>query len=284
MTVGILGHGVQGRLRRHPVEPGLQAASGSCGSRRARCSAPTRYVTDGRPDAPAARGGARRADLLIIATPHAEYRDLDDRQAGRRHLEPAGQRSARVIDAARPRLDRHPVYNEGERDRPGLDAHPRGGARSPCEVLVVVDIADDTTVPCVEKLRRRRARGAGRDQHLRARAGQRDPVRHRPRRGAPSWWSPWPTAATTRARSTTWPGWSSAAWSWPRRRATCPAASRSAARASRRFLSRTARAHRCTAFARVGTRDATNSFKAYDTASSARSASTAATASRSASS
>jgi dolichol-phosphate mannosyltransferase len=60
----------------------------------------------------------------------------------------------------------------------------------------------------------------------------------------------------TPGRSTSWSGWSNAEWRWQPPRATCRAVSRSAVRSSSRSL-RT--------LAHVGTRDATNSFKAYST-------------------
>ena len=92
---------------------------------------------------------------------------------------------------------------------------------------------------------------------------RRDPLRHRPRHGAASSSSRWPTAATTRSRSTSSPAWSSAAWSSPRRRATCTAASRSAGPSLKAIAVAAGRRSACYWFARVGTHDATNSFKAY---------------------
>ena len=65
-------------------------------------------------------------------------------------------------------------------------------------------------------------------------------------------------------RSTTWPGWSNAGSWWRPHRATAPAASRSADRPLKGLLSRSAGRSLGT-FGRVGTRDATNSFKAYST-------------------
>ena len=50
----------------------------------------------------------------------------------------------------------------------------------PCEVLVVVDFPEDTTMPAVQGVRRGATRGAHRGQPVRARAGLRDPVRHPP--------------------------------------------------------------------------------------------------------
>ena len=70
---------------------------------------------------------------------------------------------------------------------------------------------------------------------------------------------------TTPGRSTSWSGWSSGGSRWPPRPATCPAASRSAAPSLKGTLSRLA-GRSLRTFAHVGTRDATNSFKAYSTA------------------
>ena len=71
-----------------------------------------------------------------------------------------------------------PAYNEGEHIVPVLDRIFEA-VRLPCEVLVVVDSADDTTVPVVERVRAQGAAAPVPRQHLRARPGQRDQVRHR---------------------------------------------------------------------------------------------------------
>ena len=158
-----------------------------------------------------------------------------------------------------------PAYNEGEDDRPG----PRPASSTPssptCEVLVVVDFAEDTTVPVRRGVRRARSRGCaplvntyGRGPANAIRYGI-DHVTHagrgrddgrRQRRPAPD-----------RRR---WRGSSTAASSSPPPRATRPAASRSAARCSRACCRATA-GRSLGMLARVGTRDATNSFKAYST-------------------
>ena len=110
---------------------------------------------------------------------------------------------------------------------------PARACTLPCEVLVVHDTPDDTTVPYAEKFAptttprvrtvlNTYGRGPanairfGIDAAQAPRRGGHDG--RRLRRPAPD-----------RRR---WPGSSSAAWSWRPRRATCPAASRSAARGS----------------------------------------------------
>ena len=134
----------------------------------------------------------------------------------------------------------------------------------PCEVLVVVDCAEDTTVPVVEKYADDEPRLRCVRQHLRPRAGERDPVRHRPRDGA--------GRRRDDGRRQRRPA--------PDRRSSTLLVERGVvvAAASRYMpggqqvggpllkglMSRTA-GGRCTCFARVGTRDATNSFKAYST-------------------
>ena len=53
-----------------------------------------------------------------------------------------------------------PVYNEGEAIRPCLD-RVLAAVTSPCEVLVVYDRPDDTTVPYIEKVASADARVRG---------------------------------------------------------------------------------------------------------------------------
>ncbi len=74
MTVGILGMAFKGELRRHPVQPVLQAQADPAlqGGR----GAVHRPVRDHRPGPAAAGRGLEQVDLLIIAAPHPEYRDL----------------------------------------------------------------------------------------------------------------------------------------------------------------------------------------------------------------
>ena len=173
-------HGVQGRERRHPRRACPTSCDGSWSSRPTRCCAPTR--TSRRPSgcSPLEEVLAR-ADILdhrrAARGSTATWRPAPD--AGRRHLEPPRRGEPRVTPA--PCSVVIPAYNEGESDRPGAST----GSSRPC------------TAECEVAGRRRLARGHARcrcsrrtptseprlrplRQHLRPRAGQRDPVRHRP--------------------------------------------------------------------------------------------------------
>ena len=78
--------GVQGRIRRHPHQPVLQAQAGAgIQGRRASC-APT-LTSRPTPACCPQDEVIAKADLLVIAAPHPQYRDLDIDQARRRHLE-----------------------------------------------------------------------------------------------------------------------------------------------------------------------------------------------------
>ena len=88
MTVGILGMAFKGESRRHPLQPVLQAQARSCGSRPDGCSAPTRTSPSTRTWCRWTRCSAE-ADLLVIARAASRVPRPGDRQAGRRHLEPA---------------------------------------------------------------------------------------------------------------------------------------------------------------------------------------------------
>ena len=81
----------------------------------------------------------------------------------------------------------------------------------------------------------------------------------------PSSSSPWPTAATTRSRSTSSPGWSSGASSSPPRRRYMRGGQQVGGPAAQGLRCRGWPGSSLYWFARVGTRDATNSFKAYST-------------------
>ena len=84
------------------------------------------------------------ADLLIVATPHPEYRSIRHRQAGRRRLERPGQ-SVDVSGSGLRVSVRHPGLQRGRRTScPVLDRLLEA-VTLPCEVLVVVDSPDDTT-------------------------------------------------------------------------------------------------------------------------------------------
>ena len=79
-------------------------------------------------------------------------------------------------------LGRHPCLQRGRRRSSRSSTGSSRRSSSTCEVLVVVDFDEDTTVPVLQRVRRSdepRLQTAG--QHLRPRTGQRDPLRHRPR-------------------------------------------------------------------------------------------------------
>ena len=169
----------------------------------ATCSCTDPYVDD-RPDLRAARATcSAEADLLVDrdAAPRVRATSTIDKPVvDMWNLLGRARRERRVTPRVSVVI---PVYNEGDDIVPcstGSSRRSRCRARS----LVVFDSPDDTTVPVRSRstpsASRRRAAGA---QHLRPRAGQRDPLRHRPGATRRSSWSRWPTAATTRARSTT---------------------------------------------------------------------------------
>ncbi len=221
-------HGVQGRERRHPVQPVLQAQADPGVPRRARCSAPTRTSPSTTTLMP--------LEEVLERSRHPHHRPRRTRCTATwrptSRSPTSGTSWARAAPCEPGCLRRHPRLPGGRRDHPCPGpALRRGGAR-------------------VRGARRRRLPGG----HHRPGRSRRTPRRSR---GSPRWstptaagprtrsatasttpstppsWSPWPTAATTRGRSTTWRGSSTAAsWSRPRR-ATPPAASRSADRWSR---------------------------------------------------
>ena len=71
-----------------------------------------------------------------------------------------------------------PVYNEGEAIMPCLDRILRAVTLQ-CEVLVVYDMAEDTTVPYIEKASLVDSRVRGVLNLYGPRPGQRDPIRVR---------------------------------------------------------------------------------------------------------
>ena len=95
MTVGHPRHGVQGRVRRHPLQPGLQAEARARASRPTRCSPPTPTSPTIPTSLPLDEVLERSPTCWSSRAPHRAYRDLETDQAGRRHLEPA-RRGARV--------------------------------------------------------------------------------------------------------------------------------------------------------------------------------------------
>ena len=214
------------------------------------------------------------ADLLVIAAPHTRVPRPGHRQAGRRHLEPARQRGARVNGPRRESRSSSRLQR-GRRHRAGARSALRGGHAALRGARRRRLRRTTPPCPCVEKYARERAAAARRRQHLRPGPGERDPLRHRRRgrarrrrhhgrrlRRPPPDRRPRPARRARRGRR--------GRLALHARR---PAGRRPAAQG--RPL-RAARAARCYWFARVGTRDATNSFKAYSTETScARSASTA---------
>ena len=112
-------------------------------------------------DTPAARSrrSLARADVLVIGAPHQAYRDLRRRRPGRGRVEPARQGHDRMT---RRRLGRHPRLQRGR----GRSSRFSTGSSTPwsptCQVLVVVDFPEDTTVPVVEKYADARAAAADR--------------------------------------------------------------------------------------------------------------------------
>ena len=70
-----------------------------------------------------------------------------------------------------------PAYNEGDQILPVLDRLFES-VHLQCEVLVVVDDENDTTVPVVNGVRAQGAAHPVPGEHLRARARERDQVRH----------------------------------------------------------------------------------------------------------
>ena len=120
------------------------------------------------------------SDLLVIATPHREYADLERRRSRHRHLEPARQRRARVTTSISVVV---PVYNEGDSIVACLDRLV-DAITLPCEILVVYDSPDDTTRPYAEKYALDDPRIVPTLNTLRARTRVRDPLRHRARDGA----------------------------------------------------------------------------------------------------
>ena len=172
MTVGILGMAFKAESDDIRVEPGLQAQAHPAvqGANEVLCTDP--YVTTDPTCSPLDEVVAR-SDLLIIATPHARVprrSTLDVPVVDIWNLR--GEGTTRVT-AARVSVV-IPVYNEGDAIEPVLDRLVEA-VTLPCEVLVVVDSADDTTVAAVEKYARDEPRlpvastrtGAGRRNAIR---------------------------------------------------------------------------------------------------------------------
>ena len=214
------------------------------------------YVTR-RPGAAAARARcSAESDLLVVGAPRTGVPRPRDRRAGRRHLEPARQRGARVMTAHRG-VDRRrsPPTTRATAIVRVPRPHLRGGhaRRARCSSSSTRR-RHDRRRRSTEYAERRAAACA--PWSTPTAAARRNAIRfgidHAPRRR--SSWSRWPTAATTRGRSTPLArlverGVVVAAAS----RYIAAAASRSAARCSRACC-RGRPAARSASFARVGTR------------------------------
>ena len=283
MTVGILGMAFKARVATTPARAcsyKLQAHPALQG--RATCSAPTR-TSRSTPTSCRSTTCSREADLLVIGAPHPAYRDLEHRPAGRRHLEPARPRGARVT-APRSRSS-SPSTTRATAIVAVPRPHLRGGHAAVRGPRRATTRPTTPRVPYAREVRRRTSRGSSRRSNTYGRGpGARHPLRHRPRRGAESSSSPWPTAATTRMQI-------DQLARLVERGVVVAAASRymhggqQVGGPGSRARSRGSPGCRCYWFARVGTRDATNSFKAYSTRVRARGRHRVATrASRSASS
>ena len=201
------------------------------------------------------------SDLLVIATPHKPVRRPRRRHAGRRRVEPAGQRRAGVTPRVSVVI---PVYNEGDGIVTCLDRLV-DAITLPFEILVVFDSPDDTTRAVRGEVRRGRPAGRADAEHLRARPGVRDPLRDRPRARAG-------VVVVTMADGSDDPTQVDELARLIERGVVIAAASRYmpggaqiGAPLLKSTISRWAGLTLCW-FARVGTHDATSSFKAYDRA------------------
>ena len=163
----------------------LQAASGSSSSRRHEVLCTDPYVTVD-PTSCRSTRCSTEADLLVDrrAAPRCTA-TWTPTMPGRRHLEPRWARGVGVTAPAR--LGRHPGLQRGRgASSPCLDRHLRRGARCRARSWSSYDTPDDTTVPVRSRRTPRPSPGVVPDaQHLRARPGERHPLRHRPRARAP---------------------------------------------------------------------------------------------------
>ena len=171
-----------------------------------------------------------RSDLLVIATPHPEYRRPGDRQAGSGHLERARRRVCAYEQADTPRVSVVvPGLQRGRahrpRPRPDLRVGPppvRGARRR--------RLGRRHHDPGGDQYALKEPRLRCVDQHLRPRARQRDQVRHRrggrAGRGRDDGGRLRRPAADRRPRAARGPR----AWRSPPPPGTCRAASRSAGR------------------------------------------------------
>ncbi len=145
-----------------------------------------------------------RSDLLVIARTAPGVPQSGHEQADRRHLGHHGRRGAGLMHAGGRRS--RSSSRSTTRAAPSCRAWSGSCARSscPCEVLVVHDTPDDTTVPYASKVAETDPRVRtvlntyGRGPANAIRFGIERALRRSP-------WSRWPTGPTTRARSTTGP-------------------------------------------------------------------------------
>ena len=154
MTVGILGMAFKGESDDIRSSPVLQAQADPGVPRRRRARAPTRTSPSTRRCVPL-ETVLEQSDILILAAPHSDLPRPPDRQAGRRRVELPGPGQHAVSLAVSVVI---PAYQEGDAIIPVLD-RLFDAIELECEVLVVVDFEDDSTVPVLAAVRRRRSRG-----------------------------------------------------------------------------------------------------------------------------
>ena len=198
MTVGILGMAFKGEC--DDIRSSLSyKLSGSCGSRPARCSAPTRTSRSTRP-VPLERCSSE-SDVLIVGAPHRRTATsgTDKPVVDVWNLLGNGARTRMSLA----RLRRHPGLQRGRRDRPRAST----GSSRRVELRL--------RGPRRRRLRRRTRRcrcssstpSTSRGCTTLVNTYGRGPahaIRYGIDHATPrSSWSRWPTAATTRARSTT---------------------------------------------------------------------------------
>ena len=176
MTVGILGMAFKAESddRRSSLSYRLKRV---LAFRAARVLTTDPYV-DRRPR-PACRSDEvlAEADLLVIGAPHASYRDLRVRRPGRRRVEPP--RAGGAWRDPRRRQRRHPRLPRGRGHRAGSSTGSSTGSRSTSRCSSSSTTRRTRRWPPSREHVGRRHPGADPGQHLRPRAGQRDPLRHR---------------------------------------------------------------------------------------------------------
>ena len=256
-------HVVQGGVRRHPLEPQLQAEADPAVQGRAVCS-PTIRTSPSTPISSPLDEVLRESDLLVIGTPHADVPRARDRQCRSSTSGTCASAECRCDEPDEPRVSVViPVYNEGEaivalpRPHPRrasrcrarcsssttttADTHRRAAARSTPRPTPVWCRHCNTYGPGPARAIRYgidHARAPGRRGHDGRRQRRRRADRRalqarrarRGRRGGVALHERRPAGRRTRPQERCCRGWPGS---------------------------------RCSGSARVGTRDATNSFKAY---------------------